>query len=91
MKKIIVLASTFPLSNNDPTPSFVMDQIVELKKKYNDIEFTVLAPSYQNKKYSENLHFNEYRFTGSIFPKEPKNFTALGKYIDILVSSNRPK
>lgn len=62
MKKIIVLASTFPLSNSDPTPSFVMDQIVELKKKYNDIEFSVLAPSYQNKKYSENLYFNEYRF-----------------------------
>ena len=62
MKKILVLASTFPLSDDDPTPSFVRDQIVELKKKYSNLEFIVLAPSYQNKKSSKSSYYKENRF-----------------------------
>lgn len=46
-KKILILASTFPTNNQDKIPSFVKYQIEAFKENYQDIEFIVLAPSFQ--------------------------------------------
>jgi len=65
---ILVITSTFPVSEIDPVPDFVQNQIVAIKKAYPDIEFSVLAPydahvrllPEQNAR--ENEFYKEYRF-----------------------------
>jgi len=44
-KNILMLASTFPLSENDPVPSFVRDQIELIKYFYPNLNFFVVSPS----------------------------------------------
>jgi len=64
-KHILVVASTFPSSDNDPVPAFVKDQIIAMKHEEPKLRFSVLAP---HDKRSNTKHFvrhkayDEYRF-----------------------------
>ena len=60
-KNILILASTFPLSENDPVPSFVRDQIELIKYFYPNLNFFVVSPSNKNKPFSEHDQFKQYR------------------------------
>ena len=63
MKKILVLTSTFPKNENDKVPTFVKDQITNLKKKYLDIEFLVVVPEVPDGlKNTQSKYFKEIRF-----------------------------
>tara|TARA_B100000902_G_scaffold242596_1_gene229701 strand:- start:4826 stop:6043 length:1218 start_codon:yes stop_codon:yes gene_type:complete len=61
-KKILVLASTFPINDSDNVPSFVEDQIIEFKKSNPSIKFIVLAPSIKNINPQKNDHFIHLRY-----------------------------
>ena len=55
MTKIVVITSTLPKSNEDKVPTFVRDQIVNLKTQYKDLNFydhqgTHFAPHLVSKK-----------------------------------------
>ncbi|HEY0965196.1 MAG TPA: glycosyltransferase [Candidatus Saccharimonadales bacterium] len=65
MKRILVIASTFPASDNDPVPAFVKDQIIALKQLKPEFEFTVLAPHDKRsntESFTKQDAYNEYRF-----------------------------
>ena len=63
MKKIIVVTSTFPKSDDDKVPAFVRDQIINLKSQYKDLNFHVLVPNYSDKIKIQKLeHFEEIRY-----------------------------
>lgn len=64
-KRILVLASTFPASDSDPVPAFVKEQVIALKKRYSNLEISVLAPHDARSKtadYTKHEYFDEYRF-----------------------------
>jgi glycosyltransferase involved in cell wall biosynthesis len=64
-KHILVLASTFPASDNDPVPRFVKEQVEALRKAYPNITFSVLAPHDSRSKtasFTKRASFDEYRF-----------------------------
>ena len=42
-KKILVLSSNFPKNDKDEVPTFVKDQIINLKKEYDFLDFTVVV------------------------------------------------
>lgn len=64
-KRILVVASTFPASDDDPVPAFVKDQIIALKEQTPDFEFSVLAP-HDKRSHTETFvrhtTYDEYRF-----------------------------
>lgn len=61
--KIILLTSTFTSENQNKVPMFVEEQVIFLKKKYPEMEFSVLAPHFQGtKNYQVKKHYSEYRF-----------------------------
>lgn len=60
-KNILILASTFPLREDDPVPSFVKDQIELIKHFYPQLNFSVISPSNKNKPFSEHKDFKQYR------------------------------
>lgn len=65
MKKVLVVASTFPAHKNDPVPTFVKDQIIAMKKDDPENIFFVLAPHDKRsdtKSYSKHETYDEYRF-----------------------------
>ncbi len=60
MKKVLVIASTFPRWKNDTTPSFVFDLSSRLSKEF---DVKVIAPHYPNsKKYERMGNVDVYRF-----------------------------
>lgn len=64
-KNILLVTSTMPSSDSDPVPAFVKEQAIWLKKTYQDVNVTILAPhnAYSDtKSYSEHEHYSEYRF-----------------------------
>lgn len=64
-KHILVLASTFPASDDDPVPQFVKEQIIAMHKAYPELTFSVLAPHdmrSSTKSFVRHTHFDEYRF-----------------------------
>ena len=62
LKNILVLSSTFPLSDTDKTPTFVKDQIVSLKKLYPELNFYVISASNQNNDFELNNYFTQFRY-----------------------------
>ena len=67
--KILVISSSFPVSDTDPVIAFVREQIVAIKKQHSDLEFTVLAPhnSYNltpppREAVVKDEYYSEYRF-----------------------------
>lgn len=64
-KHILVLASTFPASDNDPVPTFVKEQIIALKKIDPELTISVLSPHdarSQTASFTQHSTFTEYRF-----------------------------
>jgi glycosyltransferase involved in cell wall biosynthesis len=65
LKKLLIIASTFPAADTDPVPAFVKDQIVALKKQHPELEISVLAPHDMRSRtvsFRSHEHYNEYRF-----------------------------
>jgi glycosyltransferase involved in cell wall biosynthesis len=65
MKRILIIASTFPVSKTDPVPSFVKEQAIWLKKLYPETKISVLSPhnSYSGTKaFTTHVSYDEYRF-----------------------------
>lgn len=63
--RILVVASTFPASDDDAVPAFVRDQVIALKKVKPEIHFMVLAPHDSRsttRGFKRHEHFDEYRF-----------------------------
>lgn len=63
--KILVVASTFPSSDNDPVPAFVKDQIIAFKKVDPSLSFSVLAPHDKRsdtQSFVSHDAYDEYRF-----------------------------
>tara|TARA_Y100000389_G_scaffold79844_2_gene76600 strand:+ start:2589 stop:3845 length:1257 start_codon:yes stop_codon:yes gene_type:complete len=62
-KKILVLSSTFPKNDNDEVPTFVKDQIINLKKEYDFLDFTVIVPKTNDGVASDKSdYFKEIRY-----------------------------
>lgn len=63
--RILVVASTFPVSETDSVPAFVRDQIVHMRQVDQNLDFHVLAPHYdsQTSSYKKHQYFTEYRFS----------------------------
>lgn len=80
MSKILVVASTFPSSNQDPIPAFVKDQIININQQFPDYEFSVLAPHdafSDTKNFSKHDHYDEYRFH-YFWPHKAEKLTGRG-------------
>jgi glycosyltransferase involved in cell wall biosynthesis len=63
--RVLVLASTFPVSATDPVPGFVRDQIIAMSERYPALSFSVLAPHDERSAtvdHSSHEHYEEYRF-----------------------------
>tara|TARA_Y100000817_G_scaffold314657_1_gene314396 strand:- start:2210 stop:3466 length:1257 start_codon:yes stop_codon:yes gene_type:complete len=62
-KKILVLSSTFPKNDKDEVPTFVKDQIINLKKEYDFLDFTVVVPETNDGVASDQSeYFKEIRY-----------------------------
>ena len=61
-KKILVLASTFPINDSDNVPNFVKDQIIEFKNINQSMEFIIIAPSVKNQNPQKNNNFTHLRY-----------------------------
>tara|TARA_B100001564_G_C20652153_1_gene677384 strand:- start:98 stop:1315 length:1218 start_codon:yes stop_codon:yes gene_type:complete len=61
-KKILVLASTFPVNDSDNVPNFVKDQIIEFKNINQSMEFIIIAPSVKNQNPQKNNNFTHLRY-----------------------------
>lgn len=62
-KKILVLSSTFPKNENDTVPTFVKDQIINLKKEYEFLDFTVVVPETNDgTEPAKTKYFEEIRY-----------------------------
>jgi len=86
MKRILVVASTFPAHDNDPVPTFVKDQIIAMKTNMPNLEFAVLAPhdSRSNtKSFSKHTTYNEYRFH-YIWPRNLEKLAGQGGIVPSL-------
>lgn len=62
---LLIVASTFPVSENDPVPTFVRDQAIALKKHYPGLKINILAPHdarSNTKSFNAWEHYDEYRF-----------------------------
>lgn len=75
-KNVLVLASTFPVSDEDKVPSFVKDQIISLKKQYPHLNFKVISPSNKNTETNQNKFFTHYKY--KYFFKRFEKFETLG-------------
>jgi glycosyltransferase involved in cell wall biosynthesis len=65
VKHILVVTSTFPVSDDDPVPAFVKDQLIALKRHYPELKISVLAPHdkrSRTKRITHHEHYDEYRF-----------------------------
>jgi hypothetical protein len=65
VKHILVVTSTFPVSDDDPVPAFVKDQLIALKQQYPELKISVLAPHdkrSRTKRITHHEHYDEYRF-----------------------------
>ena len=62
VKNILVLSSTFPLTDTDKTPTFVKDQVVSLKKQQPEFNFYVISASNKNYDFESNRHFTQFRY-----------------------------
>ena len=65
LRRILVVASTFPSAPSDPVPGFVRDQVIAMKKVAPSLEFTVLAPHdryTRTRSHVKHEHFTERRF-----------------------------
>lgn len=65
VSRVLVVASTFPAADDDPVPRFVRDQVLELKKAYPRVSFSVLAPHdarSHTDSFAKHRAFDEYRF-----------------------------
>ncbi len=63
--RILVIASTFPSSDDDPVPDFVKQQIIALKRQNPALMFTVLAPHDRRSRtrhFTKHAAYDEYRF-----------------------------
>jgi glycosyltransferase involved in cell wall biosynthesis len=63
--RVLVLASTFPASADDPVPAFVLDQVVALATAHPELELHVLAPHDRRsdtRDLSRHELFTEHRF-----------------------------
>lgn len=65
VKKLLIIASTFPASDEDTVPAFVRDQVIALKKLYPELEISILAP-HDIRSGTVAFHrwqyYDEYRF-----------------------------
>ena len=75
-KNILVLASTFPINEQDEVPSFVKDLIVSLKIHDSDISFTVISASYGENQPEAHDKFKQLRYR--YFIKRFENLTKRG-------------
>lgn len=65
LRRVLVVASTFPADPSDPVPGFVRDQVIAMKECEPGIEFTVLAPHdryTRTRRHVEHEHYTERRF-----------------------------
>lgn len=65
LRRVLVVASTFPADPGDPVPGFVRDQVIAMKECEPGIEFTVLAPHdryTRTRSHVEHEHYTERRF-----------------------------
>ncbi len=65
ISKILFTTSTLPASDTDPVPAFVKDEAIWFKKKYPELEITILAPHNahsQTKSFTKHKTYDEYRF-----------------------------
>ncbi len=63
--RILVIASTFPSSDDDPVPDFVKQQVIALKRQNPALMFTVLAPHdrrSRTRRFTKHAAYDEYRF-----------------------------
>src|SRR5262245_43864208 len=62
--KVLVVASTFPASDDDQAPAFVKDLVVALARAYPHLQIDVLAPQWLDKTSPSvrREHYDEYRF-----------------------------
>jgi glycosyltransferase involved in cell wall biosynthesis len=80
MKKILVVAPAFPATDSDPIPAFVKDEIINLKKQYPELKFTVLAAhDWRTHTASFRRHdsYDEYRFH-YFWPRRFEKLTSRG-------------
>lgn len=85
-KHILIVASTFPASNNDPVPTFVKDQISAMKKLDSNLRFTVIAPHdtrSNTNTFSKHPDYNEYRFH-YMWPKSLERLAGQGGIVPSL-------
>lgn len=64
-KHILIVASTFPASDDDPVPDFVKSQITAMHQAEPGLKFSVLAPHdkrSKTKRFSSHKTYDEYRF-----------------------------
>lgn len=60
-----MVASTFPVDDDDPVPAFVRDQVIAMAAQTEDVEWHVLAPHdrrSQTRTMTEHGAFTEHRF-----------------------------
>lgn len=78
-QRIIVVASTFPASDNDSVPAFVKDQVEAMHQVDPSLEYHVLAPHVAGKTISTTKHrsFIEHRFHYAL-PRRFETLTAQG-------------
>lgn len=65
LRRILVVASTFPSDPSDPVPGFVRNQVIAMKRVAPSLEFTVLAPHdryTRTRTHVEHEHYTERRF-----------------------------
>ncbi|CAN5577202.1 hypothetical protein BH09ACT4_BH09ACT4_01560 [soil metagenome] len=63
--RVLILASTFPASPDDPVPAFVLAQVVALARAHPELEFHVLAPHDRRSHTATRTRhelFTEHRF-----------------------------
>lgn len=65
VKKLLIVASTFPANEHDTVPAFVKDQAIALKKLHPALEILVLAPhdaQSHTDSFRRHEYYDEYRF-----------------------------
>lgn len=78
-QRIIVVASTFPASDNDSVPAFVKDQVEAMHQVDPSVEYRVMAPhvASKTKSITRHLAFIEHRFHYAL-PRRFETLTAQG-------------
>ena len=64
MKKILIVASSFPTCSNDPLPQFLREQVLAFKKVYPSVDFSVLSPHRPHTQsfFTHKNSYSDYRF-----------------------------